>query len=87
MSTMPSIQEQEEAVCTLICLLLHKHTVSPPGIIGDFIRENTSKMTEMSLEFLHQTIRSATYSQESRVPWMELKSVIGDDLYDRKYRR
>ena len=87
MSAMPSIQEQEESVCTLICLLICKHTVSPPGIIGDFIRENASKMNETSLTFIRDTIAHSTYSQDARQPWMELKSVIGDELYDRKEKQ
>jgi hypothetical protein len=84
--TLPSFQEQEESVCTLICLLLVKHTTSPPGIIGDFIREHVSKMSEMLLIFIRDTIAHATYSQEARAPWMELKGVIGDELYERKYK-
>ena len=86
MSTMPSFQEQEEAVCTLACLMIHKYTKSPPGIMGDFIRENASKMGDMSLTFIHDLLKSAAFSQEARAPWMEIKSVIGDELYERKYK-
>ena len=86
MSTMPSFQEQEEAVCTLACLLISKYTTSPPGIMGDFIRENAPKMDIMSLTFIHDLLKSAAFSQEARGPWMEIKSVIGDELYERKYK-
>ena len=84
MSAMPSFQEQEEAVCTLACLLIHKYTTSPPGIMGDFIRENVSKMDAASLTFIRDRLKSAAFSRDARQPWMEIKSVIGDELYKRK---
>ncbi len=85
MSTMPSFQEQEEAVCTLACLLIEKYTTSPPGIMGDFIRENASKMSMNCLTFIHDLLKSAAFSQKARPPWMEVKSVIRDELYERKH--
>lgn len=54
--------------------------------MGDFIRENAPKMDTMSLTFIHDLLKSAAFSQEVRGLWMEIKSVIGDELYERKYK-
>lgn len=54
--------------------------------MGDFIRENVSKMSAVRLTFIHDLLKSAAFSQEARAPWMEIKSVIGNELYERKYK-
>jgi hypothetical protein len=84
---LPSFQEREEAVCTLACLLILKYTTSPPGIMGDFIRENASMMDRSSLEFIYSLLEKAAYSQEARGQWMEVKNVIGNELYQRSLKQ
>lgn len=83
MGTIPSFQEQEEAAVTLSCLLIEKYTTSPPGIMGDFIRENVSKMDTSSLTFISGRLKKATFSEDVQHRWMELACAIGNEIYKR----